>query len=417
MPGRIFHRPASGGGSAPLDANLIAVAPFDVPDPRLSLWREGLVDLLSRNLDGAGPLRSVPPTTVIRRWSGRADLPSAMALGQRTGAGLLVFGSLIGTGPDSVRLTVTALDVAEQRPLAELELRDAADRMDRLTDSLTVRLLRELGRTRRIEVFRTTSLGSTSLPALKAFLQGEQWFRRAAWDSALAYYEHAIALDSTFPLALRRAGQVLGWQRSAFDPLSLRLKLRAGALNHGLAPRDSLLVTSDSLHSTVFATMPLVDWSVVRRAHAVAQELTSRYPDDVESWYTLGEARYHFGSRVGSSPRQALEAFDRAIALDSSFAPAYIHPVELALWLEGPEAARRYARTYLALGPTGVSASGMELIGQVLEAGDTQPQRVRNLLREASPDVLDDALAAFRHFMDPGETAVARSARTGGQPG
>ena len=402
-----FFIARQGGEAPPLDTNLIAVAPFDVPDPRLSLWREGLVDLLSRSLDGAGPLRTVPPTTVIRRWRGRADLPSAMALGQSTRAGLLVFGSLIGTGPDSVRLTVTALDVEEQRPIAELELRDAADRMDRLTDSLTVKLLRELGRSRRNEVFRTTSLGATSLPALKAFLQGEQWFRRAAWDSALAYYEHAIALDSTFPLALRRAGQVLGWQRSAFDPLSLRLKLRAGALNHGLTPRDSLLVTSDSLHSTVFATIPLVEWSVVRRAHAVAQELTSRYPDDVESWYTLGEARYHFGSRVGSSPRQALEAFDRAIALDSSFAPAYIHPVELALWLEGPEAARRYARTYLALGPTGVSASGMELIGQVLEAGDTQPQRVRNLLREASPDVLDDALAAFRHFMDPGETAVA----------
>jgi hypothetical protein len=132
------------------------------------------VDLLSRSLDGAGPLRSVPPTTVIRRWKGRADQPSAVGLGQRTGAGLLVFGSLIGTGPDLVRLTVTALDVAQQRPIAELELRDAGDRIDRLTDSLTVRLLRELGRTRRIEAFRTASLGSTSLPALKAFLQGEQ---------------------------------------------------------------------------------------------------------------------------------------------------------------------------------------------------------------------------------------------------
>ena len=32
-PGRISHRPARGAGSAPLDANLIAVAPFDVPDP------------------------------------------------------------------------------------------------------------------------------------------------------------------------------------------------------------------------------------------------------------------------------------------------------------------------------------------------------------------------------------------------
>ncbi len=389
-----------------LDANLIAVAPFDVPDPRLALWREGLVDILSRGLDGAGPLRSVPPTTVIRRWRGRADRPSAVALGQRSGAGLLVFGSLIGTGPDSVRLTATALDVAQERPIVELELRDAGDRMDRLTDSLTVRLLRELGRTRRIEVFRTASLGSTSLPALKAFLQGEQWFRRAAWDSALAYYERAIALDSMFPLALRRAGQVLGWRRSAFDSVSQRLTMRAGALNHGLAPRDSLLVTADSLHGTLYKTIPLVEWSVIRRADLVAQELTRRYPDDVESWYMLGEARYHFGSTFGSSPRQALEAFDRAIAHDSSFAPAYIHPVELALWLEGPEAAGRYVRKYLALGPTDVSASGMRLIGRVLERPHAQPRDIAALLKEASPGALDDAWLALRHLVDQGEAAV-----------
>jgi serine/threonine protein kinase len=52
----IFHRSR---GSAPLDPDLVAVAPFDVPDSKLSLWREGLVDVLSRNLDGAGPVRSV----------------------------------------------------------------------------------------------------------------------------------------------------------------------------------------------------------------------------------------------------------------------------------------------------------------------------------------------------------------------
>jgi eukaryotic-like serine/threonine-protein kinase len=52
----IFHRSR---GSAPLDPDLVAVAPFDVPDSKLSLWREGLVDMLSRNLDGAGPVRSV----------------------------------------------------------------------------------------------------------------------------------------------------------------------------------------------------------------------------------------------------------------------------------------------------------------------------------------------------------------------
>jgi serine/threonine-protein kinase len=42
--------------SKALDNDLLAVAPFDVLDPKLALWREGMVDLLARNLDGAGPL-------------------------------------------------------------------------------------------------------------------------------------------------------------------------------------------------------------------------------------------------------------------------------------------------------------------------------------------------------------------------
>jgi serine/threonine-protein kinase len=391
---------------AALDDNLVAVAPFDVPDSRLSLWREGLVDIVSRNLDGAGPIRSVPPTTVIRGWSGRADPPSASALGRRTGARLVVFGSLIGTGPDSARLTATALDVADQRPFADIELRDAANRVDRLADSLTVRLMRELGRARRIEVFRTGSLGSTSLPALKAFLQGEQWFRRASWDSALASYQRAIAMDSMFPLALRRASQVLGWQHSASDSMSTALALRAGALNHGLALRDSLLATADSLFATAYTTIPRVQWSVIRRVHAVAQELTRRYPDDYESWYVLGEAHFHLGSPVGTTQRQALEAFDQAIANDSSFAPAYIHAVELALRLDGPEAASRYAKGYLRLKPTDASASGIGLADRIMEAMRTRPSEIPRLLQDALPSALKEALPAVHYAADSTEAAI-----------
>ncbi len=44
------------GGSSTLDPDLVVVAPFDVLGEELELWREGLVDVLSRTLDGAGPL-------------------------------------------------------------------------------------------------------------------------------------------------------------------------------------------------------------------------------------------------------------------------------------------------------------------------------------------------------------------------
>src|SRR2546426_1317353 len=131
-----------------LDPNLVAVAPFDVLDPKFELWHEGLVDVLSRNLDGAGPLRTVSPTVVVRRWSGRADPTAAGELGHRTGARLAVFGQLVATTADSVRLTATLFDVAAGRSVGEIELREASARMDRLADSPTRPLFRGPRRTR-----------------------------------------------------------------------------------------------------------------------------------------------------------------------------------------------------------------------------------------------------------------------------
>ena len=167
-----------------LDDNLLAIAPFQVLDGVLALWSEGLVDVLSRNFDGAGSLRTVPPTVVIRRWSGRADAASADELAQRTGAGLALVGTLERLGTDSVRAHAAIRDVSAGRVIAEVEHRELASGMDRLTDSLTLKLLLDLRRNRMVGAVRLTSVRATTLPALKAFLQGEQFFRRGAYDSA-----------------------------------------------------------------------------------------------------------------------------------------------------------------------------------------------------------------------------------------
>ena len=231
----------------PLDADLIAVAPFDVLAPGLELWREGLVDVLSRNLDGAGSLRTVAPSTVVRRWAGRADPPSARALGVATGARIAVFGQLVATPNDSVRLTATLYDVGTGNSIGEVELRNQSGAMDRLVDSLTFGLLRELGRSRPVGAVRSSVLRSTSLPALKAFLQGEQFFRSTQWDSAIAAYGRALAVDSSLALAWWRLGKVVGWQVIGGDSLAGAYVLRAASLNWGLPPRESLLVAADSL--------------------------------------------------------------------------------------------------------------------------------------------------------------------------
>src|SRR5439155_1041153 len=120
------------------DPALLAVAPFDVLAPNAELWREGLVDVLSRTLDGAGPLRTVTPTVVIRRWQGRADATSAKGLAGRAGARFVVFGQLLGGGRDSVRVRAAVLDARKDRTLADIDRSEEAGRIDRLADSLSV---------------------------------------------------------------------------------------------------------------------------------------------------------------------------------------------------------------------------------------------------------------------------------------
>jgi serine/threonine-protein kinase len=393
-----------------LDPNLVAIAPFDVfgGGADLQLWREGLVDVLSRSLDGAGPLRTVSPTLIVRRWGGRrADTQTAQTLGRETGARTVVSGILIGAG-DSVRLQAFVLDVPGANLLAAFELREKADRIDRLADSLTVGVLRELGRTRAIGLVRSASLGSHSLPALKAFLQGEQFLRRSEWDSALVYHQRAIALDSGFTLAWSHAGMAAGWTHSAVDSISRTYKLRAGALNHGLAPRESLIVVSESLASVVYAGPQQVAgawWTYGKRLIATLDDAVRRYPNDPELWYMLGDARFHAGALAGVSPRASLEAFDRAIALDSAFTPSYVHSVPLGLEYGGTETGRRYAKAFLAAGAMGTYAQSTDLVLQLLDPA-TRGAAIAYLADSADNHLFQTVWLAIGRWMDSSETVV-----------
>jgi tetratricopeptide (TPR) repeat protein len=77
-----------------------------------------------------------------------------------------------------------------------------------------------------------------------------------------------------------------------------------------------------------------------RDALSAAEGLVRMAPDDAEAWYTLGDNLYHYGPLLGipDAHRRATEAFGRAQALDSSFAPALEHGATLAL-LAGDTAA------------------------------------------------------------------------------
>jgi len=363
------------GRSTPpaVDANLLAVAPFDVIEPAPAVFREGLVDVVSRSLDGAGALRTVSPSFVIRRWQGRADPASATALARSAGAGLAVFGTVVPTSGDSVRLDATVYDVATGARVGEGDVRvsDSRERIDRITDSLSVRLLRVLSGARRTGTPRLGALGTQSLPALKAFLRGERLYRLGAYDSASVAYEEAFTIDSNFALALNHGADARGWVKGQGDATKTEWRLRAGRLVAGLPTRDSLRLLADSVGEAIGRGLSIDDRiALARHGFDLINELTRRWPDDAEVWYRFGEAHLHNGTGLaGASQRQILAAFERSVGLDSTFGPAYEHVLHLELIVRRDTArALQYADRYLGLSGDSTTRTTARFMTAVLRA-------------------------------------------------
>jgi hypothetical protein len=391
----------------PLDQDLVAVAPFDVVDADLKLWHEGMVDVLSRNLDGAGALRTVSPTVVVRRWAGRADKESASSLGRATGARLAVFGSLIRSGADSVRASASLIDAGTGRVLGEIDRKDALSRMDRLSDSLTIGLLRELGKTRALGGAQISSVGTTSLPALKSFLLGQQFFRQSAWDSAVANYDKAIESDSTFSIALMYDGLAHGWVGGTGDSLATTYLQRAARFNHGLSPRDSLLVVANGDFARLGAARDVLPFDAQQQMFATLHEGVRRYPNDPEMWYALGDAEYHWGwgEKIGVPESEVVHSFDRAIALDSAFTPAYIHAIEMGFRYGTPNG-RRYLLAYLSKNPTDIEADGMRLAARLTDPALAGTPETERILDTVSTEQFQHTASALLEWPDSGETLL-----------
>ena len=151
---------------------------------------------------------------------------------------------------------------------------------------------------------------SSSLPALKAYLQGEQYFRRAEWDAAQrAFRARRGPRPELRPRLLPDLPDpVLQGHRDQNDSLMWSYALRAGELNRGLAPRESLMVAADSVLAAV-SDAPALDAEAQRqrkRVIAILELANRRFPDDAEVWYQLGRARNRIGYLIGVQPEQAL---------------------------------------------------------------------------------------------------------------
>jgi serine/threonine-protein kinase len=376
---------------------LIAVAPFEVLDPQLALWKDGLVDVLSRNLDGAASMHTVSPSAAIKRWEGRVGREDAERFAKNTGAQVVIYGSLQPAGRDIVDAKVWVLDTRSSSGPTELSARDSSARMDRLSDSLSVKLLSALGVGSATGAVR--SLGSGSLPAIKAFLQGAQYFRKTQFDSAAASFRQAITLDTSFAIAHAYLNQALGWTGGSQQEREMLAEAAQRHLGAGLSPLDSLIIVGIAHYYDTRGSISANQ----RAGFEAAQIATQRYPNDALAWYLLADFRFH--SDPALSDQDALLNFDRAIQADSDFAPSYIHAIEIS-FRYGYETASRYVRAYMARDPRDREAQGLKLALDLAAPGGTRDARLKSIIDTAAPNVVQAAATALQRLPDSVETSL-----------
>jgi len=350
-----------------VDPHVVAVLPFRVAgaDPALQYLREGMVDLLAAKLTGEGGPRAVDPRAVMSAWNRAAESsvvdPSdaeARKLGRDLGAGHVLLGGVVGT-PARVVINAALAAVDGEAVVTQASVEGPADSLTALVDQLTAQLLaQEAGEAPQ----RLAALTSTSLPALRAYLEGQATYRQGRYLEAEQRFRAALEIDSTFALAALGYVAARYWTVNGFDPEGLRL---AWTHRERLSERDRAL-----LIGLVGPDYPRT--SAAREILEAMQRAVESSPDRPEGWYWLGEQYYHTGPALGiaAAHDRAREAFQKAVQLDSTFSGPLSHLIDLSMMRGDRSAHDRWLARYLEVNPTG-EFRNYELWQSALVFGDT----------------------------------------------
>jgi hypothetical protein len=319
--------------AAPVDAQVVAVLPFRVSeaDTSIARYRIGMLELLHASLNGEGGPRAVSPATVLSAWrrtvsSESEDLaePEALDLARRLGAGQLLTGSIVAA-PGVLRMHATLLPTGGGRPV-EAQSEGSPDSVLAVVDRLVADLLvrSSVGAARP----QLSSLTTTSLPALKSFLDGQAAYRGGDYRVASTRFREAVALDSSFALAAMGFARAAGWGGG-------------GSLAQGVAIAQrsrARLSSRDRAQLDEYAT------TISREQLKAVERLVQLAPDDPEAHFELGDVLYHYGSLMDypQPMRGARTAFERSVALDSGFSAPLEHLIDLTAATGDTASLRRF---------------------------------------------------------------------------
>jgi serine/threonine protein kinase/tetratricopeptide (TPR) repeat protein len=391
------------GNSAVGSPTLVAVLPFSVRGSAdVAYLGEGLVNLLSTSLDGAGNLRAVDPHAVLsiaqRGGSGALDPAGGAGLAERLGAGLYVLGDVVEAG-GRVRIGASLYDrVQGSSPRARATIEGGRGEVFSLVDGLATQLLAQTSTGPTGRVTRVASVTTASLAAYKAYLDGEAALRAGRADSAVNALQQAIVLDTAFALAYYRLSVAAEWATRA----SLAEQSAEQAVRHSarLADHDRLLLRA------LLATRR----GAGLEAEGLYRDILATYPDDIEAWIELGEVLFHYGPTLGQPLAQSRPAFERVLYFEPGYVSALVHLARIAALEDRPRAVDSLVGLVLTLSPSSDRALEMRALRAYASRDVAAQQRVQGDLARAPDAVLPLSiwdLAVYAHDLDGAED-VAR---------
>ena len=328
----VTHRPAgarsnstaSGGDSTTASvAPGVAVFPFIVRGGDSSAFTgDALAALIATKLDGDAGMRSIGPDVILARDRPGTEHPDpvdAARVARSLGARYFVLGDAMQV---SGRLYLGAVmyDAIDGKPIdARIGVQGARAGFDELVDSLVFRLLVDRQGQPAPQLERLASLTTSSLPALKLFIEGESFSRAGQYEAAAERYERATIADSTFALGYYRLAWVRSWRGGReLDQSTLELAAR-----HAARLPERIRHTLEALLAVGHGDFELG----VRMLIVVIEQ----HPDDFDANLWLGDVLFHQNPPHGQSIGEARAPLERALALAPARSGEVLFPlIELA---------------------------------------------------------------------------------------
>jgi class 3 adenylate cyclase/tetratricopeptide (TPR) repeat protein len=391
-------------GSESLSASVVATMPFTVRGSGdVAYLGEGMVNLLGTKLDGAGDLRSVDSRALLgainRGVEGELDPQSAAEMAGRFGAGLYVLGEIVEAG-DRLRIDATLYRTETAESMAEASAEGAAEDVFAMVDEIAAGILGNLDGDPGARVERIAAVTTSSLPALKAYLSGEQAFRAGEFGAATEAFQRAVEQDSMFALAYYRLAAAAEYSTLRGD-IAVSAIEKAVQFSDRLAPRERSFLDA----SLAFRRGDVDEGERLYRSYL------GHYPDDVQAWFDLGEILYHLNVLRGRPSTESREAFGRVLDFEPDNATAMLHLIRLEAGDGRIAAMDSLVDRYMTIAGEGERVLEVRAIQAFAHGSATEEEEVLSALRTA-PDIT--LLLAVANGSLYGASAVSRTAATGG---